>query len=284
MHKQCTWSDGTIHYQVVGTGIPVVLLHGFGEDSSIWNAPIAHLQKSCTLIIPDLPGTGLSEWKSTQNISLQQNPIDHSPPKGVLGTFTIDTLADAVYAMLANEKINQCFMLGHSMGGYITLAYAEKYPKQLLGFGLIHSTAFSDSEEKKNNRLRGIEMMDKYGGFTFLKNTIPNLFGTSFKKNHPEIIEALIEKSASIPTSSLQAYYYAMMQRPDRTAVLQGNPLPVLFVLGTEDVAAPLNDVLQQTHLPLNSYIHILDGIGHMGMLESTERIHQYIDAFIHQS
>lgn len=284
MHKHCTWLDGTIHYQVIGTGIPVVLLHGFGEDSSIWNAPIAHLQKTCTLIIPDLPGTGLSEWKSTQHNSLQQNAIHNSPPKGVLRTFTIHTLAEAVHSMLANEKINQCFMLGHSMGGYITLAYAEKYPEQLLGFGLIHSTAFADSEEKKNNRLRGIEMMDKYGGFAFLKNTIPNLFGTSFKKNHPEIIEALIEKSASIPTPSLQAYYYAMMQRSDRTAVLQGNPLPVLFVLGTEDVAAPLNDVLQQTHLPLNSYIHILDGIGHMGMLESTERIYQYIDAFIHQS
>lgn len=277
MHKHCTWSDGTIHYQVVGTGIPVVLLHGFGEDSSIWDASIAHLQKTCTLIIPELPGTGSSEWKSTQHISLQQNAIHNSQ-------FTIHNLADAVHAMLKNENISQGFMLGHSMGGYITLAYAEKYPKQLLGFGLIHSTAFADSEEKKNNRLRGIELMDKYGGFAFLKNTIPNLFGTTFKKNHSEIIEKLIEKSAAIPTSTLQAYYYAMMQRPDRTTVLQGNPLPVLFVLGTEDVAAPLNDVLQQTHLPLNSYIHILDGIGHMGMLESTESIHQYIDAFIHQS
>lgn len=277
MHKDCIWTDGTIHYQVLGKGIPVVLLHGFGEDSSIWNASIVHLQKTCTLIIPDLPGTGLSEWKSTQHISLQQNAIDHSP-------FTIHTLADAVHAMLKNENIDECFMLGHSMGGYITLAYAEKYPNELLGFGLIHSTAFTDSEEKKNNRLRGIEMMHKYGGFAFLKNTIPNLFGDRFKKSHPEIIEELIEKSASIPTTSLQAYYYAMMQRPDRTAILQGNPLPVLFVLGTEDVAAPLNDVLQQTHLPLNSYIHILDGIGHMGMLESTERINQYIDAFVHQS
>lgn len=284
MHKHCTWSDGTIHYQVVGKGIHVVLLHGFGEDSSIWNEQIAYLQKTCTLIVPDLPGTKLSEWKSTQHISLQQNPIDlrtefyeHSP-------FTIDNLADAVHAILENEKIDQCFMLGHSMGGYITLAYAEKYLKKLLGFGLIHSTAFADSEEKKTNRLRGIEMMHNYGGFAFLKTTIPNLFGDTFKKNHPKIIEQLIENSASIPTPSLQAYYYAMMQRPDRTSFLQGNPLPVLFVLGTEDVAAPLNDVLQQTHLPLNSYIHILEGIGHMSMLESTERVNQYIDAFIHQS
>ena len=277
MHKHCSWSDGTIHYQILGKGIPVVLLHGFGENSSIWDQQVAYLQEKCTLIIPDLPGTGSSEWKSTNNLSIPSASIDHS-------SFTIDKLADAIHSMLKNEKIDRCYLLGHSMGGYITLAYAEKYPEQLLGFGLIHSTAFADSEEKKNNRLRGIEMMQTYGGYAFLKTTIPNLFGHTFKKNNTEIIEQLIEKSASLLTSSLQAYYYAMMQRPDRTAILRSNPLPILFVLGTEDVAAPLNDVLQQTHLPLNSYIHILEGIGHMGMLESTERINQYIDAFIHQS
>jgi pimeloyl-ACP methyl ester carboxylesterase len=277
MHKHCSWSDGTIHYQVLGKGIPVILLHGFGEDSSIWDQQVAYLNGKYTLIIPDLPGTGISEWRSANKISAQRESIDHS-------LFTIDKLTDAIHAMLNHEKIDRCYLLGHSMGGYITLAYAEKYPEQLLGFGLIHSTAFADSEEKKNNRLRGIEMMHTYGGFAFLKTTIPNLFGNTFKKNNPEIIEQLINKSISFTTSTLQAYYYAMMQRPDRTAILQGNPLPVLFVLGTEDVAAPLNDVLQQTHLPLNSYIHILEGIGHMGMLESTERINQYIDAFIHQS
>lgn len=276
MQKQYSWSDGTIRYQVLGKGVPVVLLHGFGEDSSIWDQQVAYLQEKSALLIPDLPGTGSSVWKSVNGEWSMVNDVYDSQ-------LTIDKLADAVHAMLENENIDRCFMLGHSMGGYITLAYAEKYPEQLLGFGLIHSTAFADSDEKKNNRLRGIEMMHTYGGSTFLRTTIPNLFGNSFKKNHTEIIEWLIKKSASIPTASLQAYYYAMMQRPDRTAILRGNPLPVLFVLGTEDVAAPLNDVLQQTHLPLNSYIHILEGIGHMGMLESTERINQYIDAFIHQ-
>jgi len=284
MHKHCSWSDGTIHYQILGKGIPVVLLHGFGEDSSIWDQQVAYLQKKCTLFIPDLPGTGSSEWKSANNISTQHDSIDHSQFTSLRSFLNIDKLADAIHAMLRHEKMDRCYLLGHSMGGYITLAYAEKYPEQLLGLGLIHSTAFADSEEKKNNRLRGIEMMQTYGGFTFLKTTIPNLFGNTFKKNNPEIIEQLIHKSTSLTTSTLQAYYYAMMQRPDRTAILKGNPLPILFVLGTEDVAAPLNDVLQQTHLPLNSYIHILDGIGHMGMLESTERINQHIEAFIHQS
>lgn len=276
MQKQCSWSNGTIHYQVTGTGTPVVLLHGFGEDSSIWNEQIKYLQHQCMLIVPDLPGTGTSEWTSVNDELSIVNNIDHSQ-------LTIDILAESVHAMLQNEHIDQCYLLGHSMGGYITLGFAEKYPALLKGFGLIHSTAFADNEEKKKNRLRGIEMMEQYGGYAFLKTTIPNLFGGTFKKKYPEVIDTLIEKASSFSTPALQAYYYAMMLRPHRTNVLKGNSLPVLFVLGTEDVAAPLNDVLQQTHLPLKSYIHILEGIGHMGMLESAERINQYIDAFIHQ-
>lgn len=274
MQKHCTWSHGTIHYKLVGKGTPVLLLHGFGEDSSIWNEQIKALQNNCLLIVPDLPGTGASEWNNVNSKGSMANP----------SLFTIDQLSESVYALLQNEHISQCYLLGHSMGGYITLAYAKKYSTTLKGFGLIHSTAFADSEEKKKNRLRGIEMMEKYGGYAFLKTTLPNLFGEKFKKTDPEIIDTLIKKAASFSTPSLQAYYYAMMQRPDQTELLRGNSLPVLFVLGTEDVAAPLNDVLQQTHLPLKSYIHILEATGHMGMLESTDRINKIIHEFIHQS
>lgn len=277
MHKQCTWSHGSIHYQILGKGTAVVLLHGFGEDSSIWKEQVNYLQENYMVIIPDLPGTGASEWNVVNSEWSMVNDVNDS-------LITIDKLAESIYAILVTEKIDQCCMLGHSMGGYITLAFAEKYPDRLKKFGLIHSTAFADSEEKKNNRWRGIELMQEYGGHAFLKTTIPNLFGEKYKHEHLETIDQLIKKASLFSTPILQAYYYAMMHRPDRTSVLQGNPLPVLFVLGTEDVAAPLNDVLQQTHLPLNSYIHILDGVGHMGMLESTERMNHYIDAFIHQS
>lgn len=279
MQKTCPWSNGTIHYRIYGEGIPVVLLHGFGEDSSIWDRQVEALKKTYKLIVPDLPGTGESIWLSISNgewsmLNVGTSTIDYSP-------FTIDSLADAVHAMIQHEAIDDCYLLGHSMGGYIALAFAEKYPSLLKGLGLIHSTAFADSEEKKKNRLRGIELMEQYGGYSFLKTTIPNLFGERFKKIFPDEVEALIEKAATLSTPSLQAYYHAMMSRPNRTVVLKGNPLPVLFVLGMEDVAAPLNDVLQQTHLPLLSYIHILEGVGHMGMWESTERLNGYLSEFI---
>jgi len=301
IQKTSNWPGGTVHYKIYGKGEPVVLLHGFGEDSSIWNKQVEVLQNHCQLIVPDLPGTGSShwgnvngEWSMSKGLPLEVNEeehtnspftIDHLPLTSHVSRLTpsIDSLATAIYHLLQQEHIQSCYLLGHSMGGYITLAFAERYPSMLRGFGLIHSTAFADSEEKKKNRQRGIELMKQYGGFSFLKTTIPNLFGEAFKKTNPEAVEQLIVQSASFSTSSLQAYYYAMMKRPDRTHVLKSNPLPVLFVLGTEDIAAPLNDVLQQTHLPLISYIHILDGVGHMGMWESTERLNELLIAFIHQ-
>ncbi len=258
------YQDATISYRIEGKGKPVVLLHGFGEDSHIWDQQVDFLKQHCMLVIPDLPGSGRS--------TMMGHTVSDS---------SIDDYASCIHALLQHEKMAPCVMLGHSMGGYITLAFAEKYPSLLCGFGLIHSTAFADNEEKKQNRSRGIELMGKYGGYHFLKTTIPNLFGEQFKKEHPGKVEELISASGSFSTIALQQYYHAMMERPDRTHVLKSNPLPVLFVIGTVDVAAPLQDVLQQTHLPLKSYIHILEDVGHMGMWEATAQLNQYLLAYI---
>ena len=292
--KSANWPGGTITYKIYGQGIPVVLLHGFGEDSNIWDKQIDALQHHCMLIVPDLPGTGNSEWEGVngqlsmvnEGVNSQLSIVNNASPFTIHHspfTPTIDELAESVYHLLTTEKIDACYLLGHSMGGYITLAFAGKYASMLKGFGLIHSTAFADSEEKKQNRLRGIELMEQYGGYSFLKNTIPNLFGEKFKTAHYNEVMSLIEKAASFSTPALQAYYKAMRNRPDNTAILKSNPLPVLFVMGTEDVAAPLDDVLKQTHLPLKSYIHILEGIGHMGMWEATERLNEILVTFIQQ-
>jgi pimeloyl-ACP methyl ester carboxylesterase len=183
--------------------------------------------------------------------------------------------------LLQQEDISCCTMLGHSMGGYITLAFAEKYPGLLDGFGLIHSTAFADTEEKKQTRERGIAFIDQHGAHAFLKTSIPNLFGKRFQEEFPEKITSLVEAAAAFTKESLQQYYRAMIRRPNRAPVLESNPLPVLFVMGTEDVAAPMTEVLQQAHLPNKSYIHILPGTGHMGMWEAPEALNQWILAFI---
>lgn len=266
MPKSFKHSSGVLSYEVYGEGQPVMLLHGFGEDSHIWNEQAAFLQPYCQLIVPDLPGSGLSD--------LLQDLVPEKP-------VTLDDYADLLSALLQKEQISQCIMLGHSMGGYITLAFAEQYPHMLKAYGLIHSTAFADSEEKKKIRERGIEIIGQYGAFAFLKNTIPNLFGTRFKETQAAKMNQLIEASASFSDASLQQYYRAMILRPDRTAVLKSNRQPVLFVMGTEDTAAPMADVLKQVSLPEISYIHVLQDVGHMGMWEASGQMNQLLLAFI---
>jgi pimeloyl-ACP methyl ester carboxylesterase len=265
MQRRISYSNTEIFYQAKGEGLPVILIHGFGEDSTVWAEQVSFLKNHCRLIIPDLPGSGLSIFENDKLVNAD----------------TIEYYADAVYALLQHEKIERCIMLGHSMGGYVTLAFAEKYLELLNGFGLIHSTAFADSVEKKQNRLKGISIMEEYDGYAFLKNTTPNLFAAKFKAAHPEKVEALIEKGKTFSRIALQHYYRAMMNRPDRTNILKNSNQPILFIIGTEDVATPLEDVLKQTYLPLISFVYILEDTGHMGMWEHPQKVNDAILEFI---
>ncbi|MDQ6815223.1 MAG: alpha/beta hydrolase [Bacteroidota bacterium] len=262
MEKQFEFNNSLISYQVEGNGQPVILLHGFAEEGTIWQAQVQFLQQYCQLIIPDLPGSGKS-------------PL--LPQKAV----TIEDYADCIHALLQLEKIDQCILLGHSMGGYIAIAFAEMYPEHLSAFGFIHSTAFADNEEKKNTRKKGIELINQYGVYPFLKNTTPNLFSKTFKEAYAGTVSELIEKGKEFSQEALVQYYTAMMTRPDRTDTLKRTNVPVLFVIGSEDVAAPLEDLLQQVHLPKTSYIHVMDNTGHMSMLEKPQELNKHLLQFI---
>jgi pimeloyl-ACP methyl ester carboxylesterase len=264
--KHFQYFSTNISYRIEGSGEPVVLLHGFGEDSNIWNRQIEFLKEHFLVIAPDIPGSG----KSTMLEGLSQ-------------AITLGDYAVCIQALLLHEKKEECFIFGHSMGGYITLAFVELYPNLVKGFGLIHSTAYADNEEKKQNRQRGIEMMEEYGAAAFLKTTIPNLFSSNFKQLHPEVVEQLLNDGQQFSKEACQQYYTAMMNRPDRHLALKNSKVPVLFIAGTEDAAAPLKDMLEQSCLPTVSYIHVLDGVGHMGMLEVPEKVNQYLHEFVSQ-
>ncbi len=263
MDKKINTEYGSLSYTDTGSGIALVLLHGFGEDSTIWEQQVNYLKPHCRLLVPDLPGTGSSTFTAQTELS-------------------IEAMAKAIEAILVHEQIDKCIMMGHSMGGYITLAFAERYPDRLLKMALIHSTAYADSDEKKNNRLKSMGLIEEYGSYAFLKNSIPNLFGAAYKKDSPEIINQLIQKSALFNKESLKAYTKAMMLRPDRSCILEQSKIPILFIAGTEDNAVPLTDILIQAELPAKKYLYILEGVGHMGMLEATDLVNQYLLLFIH--
>jgi pimeloyl-ACP methyl ester carboxylesterase len=242
-----------------------VLLHGFAEDGTIWDEQVLFLQQHCQLIVPDLPGSGKSALLEKENA-------------------TIEDYAACINALLEKENVRRCIMLGHSMGGYITLAFAAMFPGKLAAFGFVHSTAFADSEEKKNTRKKAIQFIQEHGVYPFLKNSTPNLFAGKYKKEHPQRVADLIEHGKKFSKEALIQYYTAMINRPDRTAVLEKSNVPVLFIIGSEDAAAPLDDLMKQVHLPKVSYIHVLYDVGHMSMWEKPAELNNDLLKFINST
>jgi pimeloyl-ACP methyl ester carboxylesterase len=242
-------------YRISGKGKPVILLHGFGEDGNIWQNQLEELSKYFQCIVPDLPGTGISNAAFSN-----------------LTDLSIEALAEKIKEIAHMEKIRTFTILGHSMGGYITLAFAEKYPGMLNGFGLIHSSAYADNEEKINTRKRSIEFIRNLGAAKFLEQMIPGLYGERFKSECFDQISQHITRSLGFDAEVLITYYEMMIKRPDRTQLLSSFQKPILFIMGTEDKAVNLSDSLAQCHLPVESHIEILESSGHMGMIENSER------------
>jgi pimeloyl-ACP methyl ester carboxylesterase len=149
------------------------------------------------------------------------------------------------------------------------------------GFGLLHSTSYPDSEEKKETRKKGIDFIEEHGAFAFLKTAIPNLYASLTKEKNPDLINKHVASAQLFCKAALTAYYHSMTKRPDRTAVLNKTHLPVLFIFGKHDATIPLHDGLQQSHLPIWSYVHILEVSGHMGLVEEPEKLNSFITSYI---
>jgi pimeloyl-ACP methyl ester carboxylesterase len=197
---------------------------------------------------------------------------------------SLEGLAEAVHFMLQQEGIERCVLIGHSMGGYVALVFADRYEKLLNGFGLFHSTAFADNDEKKATRKKGIRFIQDHGAFNFLKTSIPNTYSPATKETTPALMEQQLEQARHFSNEVLIGYYEAMMQRPDRTDLLRTTNLPVLFIMGRHDTAVPLADSLAQCYLPQLAYIHVLERSGHMGMVEEPEQSNAFLYHFLSET
>jgi pimeloyl-ACP methyl ester carboxylesterase len=270
MDKIIRFLGKELHYQVIGQGAPVMLVHGFGEDGRIWEYVSGHLEPHYALILPDLPGSGQSEC-------LEAN----EPSDDASSSPSLEDLASALKSILDAEGHSSCTMIGHSMGGYITLSFERLFPGFLNGLGLFHSTADPDTDEKKETRRKGIRFIREHGTALFLRQSIPNLFAEGFRREHPEEVELLISRGNGFSGQALIQYYRAMIQRADHKGVLEGYPKPVLYIIGEEDKTVHLQDVLFQSHLPAISHVYIWEGVAHMGMRErpdgSVEALLKYL-------
>lgn len=263
MKQLTTWKGATCSYTKSGKGQVILLLHGFVEEGSLWASTTRWLSKHYCVIVPDLPGFGESML-----------PTRHK-------NWHIDDYADFVLAICEKEKVASFHVFGHSMGGYIALAIAQKTSKQIVSLGLINSHCFADSKEKKANRKKGNEFIAQYGSLPFVKEVLPNLFTPSFLNKNNQLIQKLIKQAGQYSPETLIAANSAMAKRPDNSTVLQELTIPVLLISGKTDEAVPLSISLQQVPLAKFTDFHLFKQTKHVAMLEDPQRFKRTLLRFL---
>ncbi len=239
----------------------LVLLHGYLESMLVWESFIPLLYKQVRVITLDLPGHGISEVKGECH--------------------SMDFLADTVKGALDSLAIERCTLVGHSMGGYVALAFAERYPERLDGVVLLSSTPNPDSEKKREDRLREIALV-RAGKKEALAHVAPAAgFAAENRSRMQEAIEELEEQVFLTEEEGIVALLNGMRERPDRNEMLRRLPLPQLFILGKRDDYIPLEVAESLVASHPQAEVCWLENSGHMGFLEEPERVAEALLRFL---
>jgi len=250
----------SIFYSEAGKGLPIIFLHGYCETSFIWKDFKNYLARRNRVITIDLPGFGKS------------SRVNYA--------FSLKDIAAEIKQLLDEKKVSAAVMIGHSLGGYIALAYAKQFPFALKGLGLFHSNIFADPPEKKENRTKLIEFIKSNGVKPFIKTFMPSLFYEKNRRNFDELIEELSNYAEKTSPETVMEYARAMRDRESSVDFIKRFRKPVMFIIGENDQSLPLKKSLEQAVMPANSHVLRLKEVGHMGMFENTQDSLKFVQKF----
>ncbi|MCF6366436.1 MAG: alpha/beta hydrolase [Bacteroidales bacterium] len=261
MKKQIYKNNKNIFYKDEGkkNDSTIILIHGFLETSDTWTDFSKELSKKNRVISIDLPGHG--------NSDLHEEP------------YTMCKYAEAIKYIIDEEETEKAFIIGHSMGGYVALAFADNYPDRLSGLCLFHSTPFADGDEKRAARTEMIKQIEN-GEL----NNICSVHSKAVYSNENKSIFAKEiaygEKIAkSLSPESVIASLLTMKNRDDRSHIVEISDVPFLYIIGKKDNFIPF-DVINEIDFPEDYLVAVLDNSGHMGMVEEKEKSLKYINDF----
>ncbi len=253
--KHILYQGKKVFYFTKGEGTPLLLIHGYQCDASVWNSIVMNLCEGFHLIIPDLPGHGKSELLASEQ--------------------SMDTLADVCRKIISAEGFSSCYVAGHSMGGYVALAF-ENFQECIGHIILISAHPFSDSEEKINSRLKEKRFLEAGKKQMLIKNFMSLNFSSSTEKLNPELIEEASKIALRQPLEGMFADINAMIKRPNRNSLLNSSRL--LIIYGEEDSKLISTGVLGLTH---NIELIPVPDCGHMCILEKPRQIALIIESKI---
>lgn len=258
-HHQMELSNLTLAYRDYGEGEAIILLHGFCGSHKYWDHVLPVLAENHRVIVPDLPGHGDSTYPT--------------------GNYEIEYMADTVNELLDGLELDKVTLFGHSLGGYITLAFAEKYEERLHGFSLIHSTAYPDTDEAKEGRNQSITKLQSDGLSNFIDGLIPKLFAPENLETHKKEVDKAKEIGYETSEEGVIGMLKAMKNRPDRNNVLRNSKLRSLLIAGDKDQVIPPEKTFSVRRETISQ--SLINGAGHMSMMEKPDVLVSEIQRFL---
>src|SRR5690554_6595712 len=249
-----------LDYIINGTGKDVVFLHGFLESPIIWEEMIKVADGNFRSINIHLPN------HDSSNTSLYSKDLSHQ--------------TELLYHTLIEAKAQSPILIGHSLGGYLALAFINKYPEFTSGIALVNSTCLADTNEQKKRRTRAINLVEKHPS-AFISMAVKNLFHKTHLEHHKIAINRLIDKAKTIPIPSIQASLAAMRDRTDTSESLRNFDKKKLFIYGKKDPLISLEaseKAINKSNCP-----SIALNAGHMSWLENKEKLQEVLLEFINK-
>jgi pimeloyl-ACP methyl ester carboxylesterase len=247
-------------YDDCGTGLPVVLMHGFPHDRTLWKPQLGAFVDVCRCIAPDLRGFGSSLVE---------------PP------YSIDQYADDVVALLDKLGIDRAVIGGLSMGGYVAFAIWRRHRERVRALMLADTRAGPDTDEARVARRAQIDLVRSRGAAVLAAQLIPGQLGTRTRERHPDIIEVVRDMIARAPVEGIVGALEAMMSRPDSTSTLATIGVPTLVLVGEEDRLTPLAEA-EKIHAGISgSRLEIIAGAGHLSGIERPAAFNHLLSEFV---
>lgn len=259
-HQFITCNEASIHFKVQGQGKNVILLHGYLESMQIFDHFAFKMSQVARVVTIDLPGHGLSDL--------------------IQPSSSLESITAAIKCVADHLNMTQLYIMGHSMGGYVTLAFAEKYPQMVEGLALLHSSPNPDTHEKQKNRQREMDLIRQGKKEIICKSSIPNTFANTNRELFAQKIQQITNTACKTPDEGIIAALQSMMNRPDRNEILTNLEAKKISVIGKQDNFIPWESALETCNKTKMHPI-LLESSGHMGFIEqSTECLQQIIEKF----
>lgn len=261
MNYYILYKDGKIYYTDAGEGEVIVLIHGYLETYDIWNGFAKKLASKYRVISVDLPGHGLSK---------------------VYGDcHTMEFMAGAIRSLLDSLNLKKVVLAGHSMGGYVVLAFAELFPELLRGYCLFHSHPFADTPATVEKRDKEIKVVRSGKKYLIYPMSVSNMFATGNLIKFRDEVQRSKDIASTIRDEGIIAVLNGMIIRPSRLAVMEEGKVPYLWILGKLDNYISCETVLNKVLLPANARVVVLDKSGHMGFIEEEDLSVSIVEDFM---